>query len=256
MMSRFQAVLLCGVSVAFGAFGAGKCNADIPLQWEIRELYADGTPNAIRSDGSLYIHGVNGVERSVINVCSGSYDATLLLARTPANRSISLSFAKRLATNGDTPTWAATGQTITGKWFLNIPHLLAPDKDLTQEFDFTGRLSSTGPTSDVPHVRMLNPDSYVGKVPGPEANSPYPNSLVNVHHCPADPAPPITAGLCAGITAETWFIWPDPAPTADGTPFGYPITQVASLILDGKRGARINAGEFSIPFYIVISRLQ
>ncbi len=254
MNNRFQVLLLCGLITHLAASGAGKCT-DIPIQWEIKTLYVDNTPNAIQGDGSPYVNGQAGVG-SIIYVCSGTFDAILSLS-TNGSRSISVSFGKVLDTSANTPAWAATGQTIAGKWFLNIPNLwfVPAGKDRSQEFDFTTRFTSAAPSSSQGHVRMLNPNSDVQSYTGLGVTAPYPNSLVSVHHCPADSTPPAT-GACAGFTAETWFVWPDPNPTATGTANGNPITQVASVILDGKRGALIYAGEFSIPFYFVITNLQ
>jgi len=218
------------------------------------------TTNAIQGDGSPYVYGQAGITSSQVKVCTGTYDAILQLSAT-GSRSISVSFAKMLDRTTNTPTWAATGQTMSGTWFLNIPDIWFVPTGLSrsQEFDFTSRLVSAGPpsasnpNSTIGHVRMLNPNSDVKSYTVLGGAVPYPDALVNVHHCPADSSPS-TSGACANILKETWFVWPDP--NVSGTANGYPISQVAELILDGKQGTRIYAGEFSIPFYFVITSLQ
>ncbi|MEO8099882.1 MAG: hypothetical protein ABI811_19445 [Acidobacteriota bacterium] len=247
MKIRFALIVLSGISLAAAALGAGKCNSDIPISWEIRAQFTDSSPNAIQGDG-LYVHGLSGVDRSVINLCSNTGDATLGLAvpRQGTGRTISVNLGTPLATTSATPTWALGSPTITGNWFLNIRNIwYAPaGKTHADEYAFTTHFTSAAPSTSPGHLRMLNPTAEAATVGANSgANIPTPNSLVRVYHCPADDEPAVT-GTCAGITAETWFVWPDPA-------------AVTSLILDGKGNAPlINAGEFRIPFYFKISRLQ
>lgn len=276
MIKFLNAVLCIGVAVALipvdgraakggskGSGGGGTCTLDIPITWDIRTAYPDGTVTAITGDnavvdddhaGTLYVDGGNGVERSVINLCSTTGDATLLLARSgngTAARSISVSFASSLHTNNDTPTWAQSSLPVSGTWFLNVRKIwyLPPGKGWGDEFPFTTHLSSTTPNSG--HVRMLNPAAVaVPPVSGSGANSPDTNSLVNVYHCPEAATAP-TSGACTGVTMETWYVWPTLISTTTTPPSS---AYVASLVLDGKHNTQINGGEFSIPFFFVITR--
>jgi hypothetical protein len=74
------AILLASVLLLTQAPAAKNCGKlDQPLQWTIFSTYVDHTTTAaITADGAAYINGQSGVE-TVINVCSGSIDATLSL---------------------------------------------------------------------------------------------------------------------------------------------------------------------------------
>jgi hypothetical protein len=242
---------LCLSTLAFGA-GKGKCNSDIPVQWDIRGTYVDGsTQNAIQGDGGGQYTG------QVIDVCGGTGDAKLLLTGTSRNATVS--FSRMLAQNGDTtPTWASSGQTIGCMnicWLFNARNVLfvPSGKTRADEYEFTTQLAGGGPLNS--HIEMLNPN--VDAVPPTglaAANSPYPNSPVVVHHCPADFQ---ATAFCSSGQPEQWFVFPDQNPTQAGTSqTGLPITQVATLVIDSKGHNKLNGGEFSIPFYFVISALQ
>ena len=286
MIKFLSAVLCIGVAMALTApdgqaakkggskssgGGKGSCTDDIPITWQIVNsapgwTFSNGptTPSDspyITGDSTSYADGLNGVTRSVINICSRTGDATLLLD-TSANRFISVDFSKALVTNGNTPTWAKGD--IKGTWFLNVRNLYyfdhnlqnyVPPNDAT-EYQFTTQFTSGAPNTASTHVRMLNPnvdaEPAVTAISG-GTNDPYNNSPVHVYHCPY---PAVSqSGPCAGVSAETWYVWPDGNPTASGTSNGYPITYVASLILDGKpHVGEIDEGEFSIPFYFIITR--
>lgn len=77
---------------------------------------------------------------------------------------------------------------------------------------------------------------------------------MNVHHCPAGST--ATSGVCAGIVHETWFVSPDGSSAGAPASTGLPLTQVAALENTGKPTTPVNVGEFSVPFYFVISTLQ
>ena len=240
---------IMGISMALlsaAAASGGRCTADIPLVWEIRALYVDGTtPNLVTGDGSVYRHGESGVE-SVIQVCAGSNGAVLWAS---TQRSVSVTLTKPLATNARTPA----NSTISGNWFLNVHNItfVPTGKTRSDEYSFTTRYGSMAPDRST-YVRMFNPAvQAVTITPHPSSNDPYLNSPVNVYHCPENST--ATTGLCVGVTKETWFVWPDEAVTEPGaSQTGLPKTQVASLVTSF-RGKDVASGEFSVPFYYVIS---
>lgn len=137
-------LILIALSLAAQGAPAQKNGCVNPsIQWTINPMYVDGvTPNAIQSDGLPYIDGQPGVT-AVIYVCSGSNDATLLLGR---GRTLSFSFARLLASNQYTPSWALSGSTASGTGFLNVRDVLfvPSGTDRNQEYTFTtwfGRLN-------------------------------------------------------------------------------------------------------------------
>jgi hypothetical protein len=211
-----------------------------------KDTYVDGTTrNAIHSDGSTYIDGQGGVTPR-IKVCSTG-DATLSLS---APRYYVVSFAQMLNKTSSTPTYAANGQ-IQDDTFLNVRNVTYAPTGLHRldEYQFTTQLHCCA------SLVMMNTAAQAVVDNGPDstvANIPYPNSLVNVHHCPANST--ATSGPCAGVVHETWLVRPDRNATASGAGYdGGPIVQVATLATT-KGNTGCNAGEFTIPFYFVIFR--
>jgi hypothetical protein len=243
-MNSAQSLLLAFLAAsAASAQKPGSC-VNPSIQWTINPTYIDGTTNAVQSDGATYIDGQPGVS-AVVHVCSGTYDAILLLSK---GRTLSTSFSKLLASNSNTPSWALNGstQSQTGSTIHNLFYVPS-GADRNQEYTFTTRggagFSMVNPSPDAP-----------SSVPNLVAigNTPYPDSLVVVHHCPAN----TNTSTCPNITHETWFVYPDPNPTASGTgQTGLPITQVGALIVSS-HGTNVNGGEFSFPFYFTISLLN
>jgi hypothetical protein len=243
-------VILCAAASAQAAKGGCK---DPGIQWTINPDYVDGSVAAIQGDGAPYANGQPGVT-AVIQVCSGTYDATLNLQN---GRSFTVDFSRLLASNSYTPSWALAGEPQTTAGFLNVRNLWFVPMGYTRndEYTFTTRLGSTLPLTGSPGVSMLNPGQDATISDGPNvaaANYPYPTSLVVVHHCPAN----TNTSTCPNIVAETWMVYPDSTPTADGTAStGLPVTQVATLLMTVKR-SRVNAGQFSIPFMFTIAMLN
>jgi hypothetical protein len=248
---------ICSLALAVQTVQAQKGTSctNPGIQWVINGIYVDGTTaSAIQGDGAPYVNGESGVT-AVVNVCSGTYDATLLLSRP---RTLSFSFARALATNSNTPSWALSGSTQTGAGFLNVRNIfyVPSGSSRNAEYTFSTRFGSNPPASGSPDFRMLNPSAEAPAAgAGSEvslSNSPYPDSLIIVHHCPAN----TNTSTCPNITSETWFAYPDPNPTASGTgQTGLPISQVGALLVSSK-GTLVNAGEFSVPFLFAISLLQ
>jgi len=245
---------LVAIAQLASAQKGGKC-ADPSIQWTINPMYVDGiTPSAIQGDGAPYVDGQSGVT-AVINVCSGSYDATLQLGK---GRTFSFSFAKQLASNSNTPSWALSGSTESGTGGFDVRNLffVPSGSNRNLEYTFTTRSGSTPPAPGSPDFTMTNPAPEApSSVPNllAIANVPYNDSLVIVHHCPAG----TNTATCPNITHETWFVYPDPNPTASGTgQTGLPITQVGTLLTVSHNGSEVNAGEFSMPYYFTISLLN
>jgi hypothetical protein len=239
-------------AVAFGAANHGNCNLDTPLTWTIGSTYVDGTtPNLIQGDGSPYVNGQSGIS-AVIKICEGTNDAVLQLSST--TRSFSVGFARPLATNSQTPSWASG--TVSGQGILNIRNITFVPSGYTRadEYNFTARMGSQLPVKGTWNFRMwaLSADASTtvdGAVTA--ANTPYQDSLVNVHHCPANST--ATTGLCAGVVHETWLVSADAGGAGVSTETGLPLTQVGGL--QNTQSRVVNAGQFSIPFSFVISTL-
>jgi len=166
-------------------------------------------------------------------------------------RSLSFSFAGLLASNAYTPAWALNGNTETGAGFLNIRNLWFVPAGFTRNDEYTFRtwMGSNVPVAGSPGFDMLNPapDPPLSGANFAKANAPYPNAPVIAHHCPAY----TNSATCPNIVAETWFVYPDPDPTAL-SPTGQPVAQVGVLFTTLK-GSRVNAGEFAMPFLFTIS---
>lgn len=247
--------MIYGFAVAALAANAhgGNCNLDVPLQWTAKSMYIDGTtPSAITDDGSPYTNGQSGVH-AIINVCSGTHDAVLVLS---SPRSVTFNFGKVLASNSNTPAWA-NGGAVTGAGQLNINNIAFVPAGHTRadEYTFTTRMGSLIPVKGSWNLRMFASQTdaiATNDVWVAAANTPYASSIVNVHHCPANST--ATSGVCAGIVHETWFVSPETSSHGvSGT--GLPLAQVAALE-NTTKSTPVNAGEFSVPFYFVIATLQ
>ena len=235
-----------------GTAHGGNCNLDVPLQWTVNSTFVDNTtPTAIIGDGSAYVNGQMGVS-ATIKVCAGTNDAVL----QAGTRNITISFAKLLASNNNTPSWA-TGA-VTGHGLLNIRNITFVPSGYTRadEYTFTTRAGVQIPVKGSWNFRMWNPttDASQGNdVNVSLVNSPYANSLVNVHHCPANST--ATTAPCAGVIRETWFVFADTNGSGYSTQTGLPLIQVGGLVNSQQPTKPVNAGQFSIAFSYVISTL-
>jgi hypothetical protein len=248
------------LSLVFTPLFAGKPSCqDVSTQWVVNDYQADGTTfNAIRGDAlGPYKNGQSGVT-ATIQICSGNNDAVLM---TGSSRQLSFNFSKMLASNSNTPTWATGIVTGTGGT-LHVRNLtfVPSGYDRTQEYTFTTWAGSILPGKGFWNLRMWKPttDAISGNpntdVALATANGPFTDSAVVAHHCPANSN--AAAGPCAGVLKETWFVYPDPNPTtySDGTPAPLTDTQVGALV-NTQKITPVNAGQFSMPFYLSISVL-
>jgi hypothetical protein len=133
--------------------------------------------------------------------------------------------------------------------------------DRATEYEFTTWMGSTPPApSGSWGFHMLHPvtDARVGDASDPNfptANSPFVEAAVMVHHCPANSI--ATSGPCVGRAKETWIVHPDPSATtySNGSPAPPSVINVGELIDKSDLSNPVNAGQFSMPFYVVISAL-
>jgi hypothetical protein len=208
----------------------------------------DGSVAAIQSDGAPYIDGQSGVT-TVVNVCSGTYDATLLLSSTA--RSLSFDFSGIVNSNQYTPSWALAGDTESGSsGFFNVHDLWFVPEGFTRadEYTFTTWLHSSVPARGTPGFSMTNPshDTSVPNTNVAVANSPYPNARVIAHHCPAN----TNTATCPNIVTETWFVYPEQVSTTPGDPA--PV----GVLFTSVKGSPVNSGQFRMPFFFTISMLN
>lgn len=233
------------------AFG-GNCNLDLPLRWTVNPTFVDNTPAGITGDGSPYVNGQSGVA-ATIKVCAGTNDAVL----QSGQRSLSISFEKRLASTSNTPSWAV-GK-VTGSGWLNIRNItfVPINKTRADEYTFTTRAGMQVPVRGFWFFRMWHPETAAISTTGDYvamANTPYASSLVNVTHCPANSTPP-TTGNCTGIMKETWFVTADTQSGGTSSESGLPLVQVGGL-MDLQKSTPVNGGQFSVSFSYVISLMQ
>jgi hypothetical protein len=233
------------ILLAANAYAAGKPEKCVnpKLTWEIRSDGPSSSTSRITDDrtGSAsrpYVDGVEGVTANLF-FC-GSGDATLLPGST---RQVTLDFSQKLD--------GLPRSSFTGNVFLNVYDILYPASDRSQEYTFTTWLGSSLPSprgSDW-RLRAFNPDADAAGSNAEHmalANTPYTTAKVIVNHCPV-PVVATPSALCAGVTKETWFVHPDPAPP-ESQAFG----NVVALLNLTKSGP-VSLGQFEMPFYFVIS---
>ncbi len=246
-----SAGLIGEVGAAAQPAGTGKCN-DTPLVFSLGFTYVDGTTSAaFYSDGTggsnpSYVDGVDGVT-AVLHMCgtNPTHDATLLLVSS--KRSMGIDLTRRVHANSLTPSW--TGTPFYNPAFLNVRNILF-NYDPNASYSFTTRFGSAfamppGPGKSTSyHVRMQNPADQAVPPQSTDSvtNTPLNTSLVIVQHTPATATSP-----------ETWTAYPD-ATIMGLTDSGANATQVGTLLQDQNNGAPLNAGQFTVPFLITITR--
>jgi hypothetical protein len=235
-----------GLAPLYGAKPGGGCQ-DLSTQWTLNEKYVDGiTDNGIRADAlGSYSNGQAGVT-ATIKICEQTYDAVLMAG---SSRQLTFDFGQNLSKNSNTPSWA-TGPVMGTGGVLNIRNItyVPPQSDRTQEYAFTTWMGSNVPVRGTWNFRMWNPttDAVAGDPTNPyvaAANSPDTDAPVNAYHCPVSVNNPSPSLMCAGVTLETWFVWPlGSGPWVGG-------------LMNTQKSAPVNGGQFSMPFYFVISVL-
>lgn len=245
---RAAALILAAlVSTAPQAQAAKPAACSNPaVKWEFRSSYTidiGGIPtpfaSRITGDGSPY--------SGVVNLCSGSGDATL----QTGSRGVTFAFGANLAPGGGTIT------PVSGDTFFNLRNLVFehfPGERLT-EYEFTTWLGSGIPSPKKAkwNFRLFNPAAdAAGSIISPAdlntTNTPLVTSEVTVHHCPAN----LTSTTCLNFPKETWLVYPDPAPATyrvGGAPSAF--RNVGALV--NSQSALVNLGQFEMPFYFVIS---
>jgi hypothetical protein len=237
------------LAVVTTAVYAGNCH-NPPLIFTISSQYQDPSTllpyNAgILSDGQGdYVNG-NGVVAD-ITTCNGSNTATLSPGTT---RYVIFDFRNAVATNSNTPPW-----TSTPLLFVSISNILY-NYNPTATYSFTTYLkttlkATTTATTLNGYFNLENPNAVAPfNPPDSNINTPCLTSLVNVQHIPA-----------TSSTKETWIAWPDSNPansSCGGAVNGTPV-QVGTLLVPSsshKGGeSTVNAGQFTVPFYITIRR--
>jgi hypothetical protein len=261
MLKRIFSAGLLLSAVGLTRLTAGNPNscADIATQWTVNDYYTDGiTLNAIRSDAAgPYKNGQSGVN-ATIQICNGTNDAVLM---TGTSRKLNFDFSRVLASNSNTPSWA-NGLVAGGGGTLHIRRItfVPAGYDRLQEYSFTTWAGSILPVKGSWNFRMWKPvtdamsDDPNTNINLATANGPLTDTPVIVHHCPSNSS--ATTGPCVGILKETWFVYPDSSPTTytNGNPAPLSDVYVGALV-NTQRSTPVNAGQFSMPFYLTLSVL-
>lgn len=236
--------------------GGGNCT-NTSLKWEVQDYYIDGmTPSQVISDGQSYEAGVDGVGAQ-LDTCGGTLDGSFTILDQSYGRDLTISFGEVINRTDLTPT---TGTVSCMKicWHFVVRNLgyapLGLDSTV-DEYQFTTHLAVNGPLNS--HVWMMN-DYAEAEAPVNDyrINDPYQDSLIVVHHCPANFSGSST--LCSANKTEQWFVWPEKVPTGENNPPST-VTYVASWVIDATKGKNAqtggNGGEFRIPFYFIATAL-
>ena len=240
------ALACCLLAVPALAGAAGQCN-DIPVAFTISSTYADpttGVPyiSAIQPDnGGDYVNGVNNVI-ALIHVCNGSNAVTVNANGGP--RSFTYDFTNKVNPTG-APSFTNTPVTMSNTFisFSNILYAYAA----TATYSFTTYMNELYLPNFGSQTYFASMENAAAAAPASKISSnrtPCANSLVNVVHYPAtlNPAAP-----------EHWVVWADGSQPQGCN--GGNFLQVASITFNAK-GHEQNAGEYSLPFYMTIRKLQ
>jgi hypothetical protein len=243
---RFICLSTIAAILSASAFG-GKCgDVDIPVSFTISPTYADpSNPSMSFSSGILddglgaYVHGQAGVN-ALIHTCNGSNGTTLETGS--GSRYVTWDFRSAVYTNSLTPSWTQSPVRNTGFTFANLLYNYSP----TTTYSFTTYIQYARFQSMTYGFWMQNPGATAPFNP-PEANinDPCITSLVKVTHVQV-----------TDHSKETWIVWPDSTPASCTSQVSGSHGQVGTLRTPPKHGPTwVNAGQFTVPFYIVIQRL-
>lgn len=240
--SALNLALALLVGTGGSAFAQNCASQNPPLVWKISFTnHAATGATAIFSDGvppsePEYVHGVGGVN-TVLNVCSGSFDATLSLGGK-STRSLGFQFPPSLTSAPDPA--AGWGRFYSKSVGFNIRNLGYGTVTSNQEFTFTTRmqLMFTAPDRATYQLIWQNPGAEADsrlRFPCSTADCVYADALVRVHHLPA-----------TSTTPETWIVWPDDTTSP---------AEVGTLFKQLKGAAGYQAvGQYRLPFMFTIAR--
>jgi hypothetical protein len=243
-----KSICLAALAAVLGASAyASKCSdVDIPISFTISSTYTDPSNglsynSGILSDGlGPYVNGQPGVS-ALIHTCNGSNGATLNIAS--GNRYVTWDFRNAVYTNSLTPAW--TQVTNGGFTFANLL------------YNYSANTSYTF-TTYMQYVRFQSLTTYSFSMQNPGANAPFNapdanvnspciTSLVSVQNIPA---------ALSSSGKETWIAWPDSTPVSCTSPVSGSPAQVGTLRTPPPHGPTwVSAGQFTVPFYIIIQRL-
>src|SRR5262245_25536649 len=250
-MFRFVLVGVAALALATPA-AAAPCR-DIPTVWTLSSTFVDSTTSSrIYSDGASYTDGGKGVS-ATIKLCSGTNDAVLVVT---SGRSIMFNLGDAFLGPGSTaaPAWTS-GAAFASPFgnvkscggspctLLNVRNILdsgAPPRNAY--YKLYTRLDSAlvAPDKKSYHLPLHNPDTCTDAVACDSndglTNSPFVNARVVVEHFPASES-----------VQEYWLVYPE-SPSDAGSMS--PSPQNGALLSNDRT---INYGQFSLPFYFVIS---
>ena len=174
MKTPLFALALLSAMLAYG--GHSQCS-NPSLSWTIYQSYVDPATHmaytsAIQGDSSsVYVDGTSGVIATLFLCDAETLDATLTLGNP---RTASVSFSHPLALNSDTPSWAASGSTVTGTTAIDVRAMgyVPGVYTRSQEFAFTTRFNMSIPENGSWGLHLLNPN--------PSAPSDNPQGTVSI----------------------------------------------------------------------------
>jgi hypothetical protein len=238
--TTFQAAAM--ILLAVSAYAAKPPSCTNPrVKWEFKSVdVIAGLPSRITASSQTPPEGV-------INICSGSGDATI-------ETSVTFNFGPNLSGAPISP--------VTGSTFFNLRNIVFEHQagGRLTEYEFTTWLGSglPSPKKATWNFRMFNPDTDF--TPNPLitsqaevdiTNTPLVTAAVIVHHCPAGQ----TSAQCGTPAKETWLVYPDPSQTTYRVGGALsPFRNVGALV-DSSKNPLLNLGQFEMPFYFVISLL-
>jgi len=243
--SRFSLapVALLAMAAA-GVLSAAKPVACSPFPVTVQiqnESYLDGgtsyTPR-IRSDGSLYVDGADGVEAIIHSCPDGTGDMTLKMGAAKKNvrtRTFTLDLTDLVySTPNLTPSWVS--QPIVSSGQLTIGKIAVSGYDATGNYSFQTGFGASG---------LPNLNYYLRANTAFEIDYPCNTSKVNVTHIAA-----VLSGTVI-VTPETWIVFPDSTPSQCSGNISNPV-QVISLV--DSRTNWSSVSQSRMPFYLTIKR--
>ena len=233
---------LAGLAATVCALAAGPNSCTpIPVQWTVFGVnQINNQTSLLTEDGKgTYINNQSGVSATI--ACN--QDAILALDKS--TRSVVLNFTQPLYTDSHTPA-GLTGKAITAN-SVNVRNILYL-YSATTPYTFTTTLSVS--PINIGWFRMLSLAEAASPQTAdfPMANNPNMDALVNVRHCPANSS----SSTCPASSHETWYVYPVPTSQTDPPSVGTLIVNIGK----GNTVTDVNAGQFAMPFYFVISKLN